>query len=496
MQRTQQSSIRSFFRPRPQPEYTAPPSTAPPQHNNATTQQTSTPPPPPPPPPPDSAAVQPVTIPVTLPPNGVPVLPSPPSIPSGATIVPLAEEHVPALRRINSLLLPVPYPDSFYARALEPLASGLFSRAILWQDSDADTPKVIGGLICRLEPNPFLDAQGRPLPQPSVPTHSQKPFSVPPDTPYHAIYIQSLALLSPYRSLGLAAAALEHIIASASLLPEAGSNIDARTIYAHVWTENEEGLKWYEARGFAREGTEPVKGYYFKLRPDSAWVVRRHIGPAAASAAAAAASTRASETASGITVTGPRGADTKPSSAASAASQPHPPESVLAAAVNLPPISSAPPPIAAPAAAPPAAAAAAAAAHATASATTRNSSNPPPPTRRLAAAASPSPAPSTTSTAASSASSVSISYQNTRPQTEWNDLPPDMVVPSSNGGGKRKTGGSSGSSSSSTTDLQGLLSPNSHPGAGGASGASSGSRSSSTARKKRERTYPSAAFGA
>ncbi|KAL2150234.1 hypothetical protein VTH82DRAFT_7910 [Thermothelomyces myriococcoides] len=488
MPRTQQSSIRSFFQPRRQPESTAPPSTAPPQHNDATDQQTSTPapPPPPPPPPPDSGAVKPVTIPITLPPNGIPVLPSPPSIPSGATIVPLAEEHVPALRRINSLLLPVPYPDSFYARALEPLASGLFSRAILWRDSDADTPKVIGGLICRLEPNSFLDTQGRPLPQPSVPTHTQKQSSVPLDTPYHAIYIQSLALLSPYRSLGLAAAALEHIIASASLLPEAGSNIDARTIYAHVWTENEEGLRWYEARGFAREGNEPVKGYYFKLRPDSAWVVRRHIGPTATAAEA-----RASETASGIAATSHRTADTKLSSGASTASQqPRPAGSVLAAAVNLPPISSAAPPPTPPPPPTTTTAAAAAEAHATASATSRNTPNPPPPPRRsaaaAAAAASPSPAPSTTSTAASSSSSTSISYQNKRPQTEWNDLPPDMVVaPSLNGGsGKRKT---ANTTSNSATDPQASLGgPNGH----------SGSRSSSTARKKRERTYPSAAFGA
>ncbi|KAF4446122.1 Pre-mRNA-splicing factor [Fusarium albosuccineum] len=60
------------------------------------------------------------------------------------------------------------------------------------------------------------------------------------------------------------------------------------------------------------------------------------------------------------------------------------------------------------------------------------------------------------------------SYQNQRPETEWNDLPDDManrlLVPP----------------------------PRGNPGESG-SGASS--RSSSTARKKRDRAYPAAAFG-
>jgi ribosomal protein S18 acetylase RimI-like enzyme len=383
--------------------------------------------------------------------------------------VPLAEQHIPALRRINSLLLPVPYPDSFYAKALDPLASGLFSRAILWQDSDADAPKVVGGLVCRLEPNPFLDPSGEPIPNPSPPTNPQKPSSIPLDTPYHAIYIQSLVLLSPYRSLGLAAAALDHIIASAALLPAAGSSVDARTIYAHVWTDNEDGLKWYEARGFAREGREPVKGYYFKLRPDTAWVVRRHISAAAggvgvgpaffAHGAAAHASPAMSATIpSSTTATELQDFNKPPKAKAGAAT-------VLAAAVNLPPMTAPPPAAAAP---PP----------------PRAGGGPPsqagPPRRP-----SPSPTPSTTTTTSS------LSFQKARPETEWNDLPADMVNASSGGGGPGKTT----TSSSSNTPPQ-LLSPPPSGAAGTpASGRSSRSSSTAPARKKRERAYPTAAFG-
>jgi len=66
---------------------------------------------------------------------------------------------------------------------------------------------------------------------------------------------------------------------------------------------------------------------------------------------------------------------------------------------------------------------------------------------------------------------TSLSYQKARPETEWNDLPVDMVA------------ASIGPPKGTTT--QHLSAP--------ASGASS--RSSSSARRKKERAYPAAAFG-
>lgn len=49
------------------------------------------------------------------------------------------------------------------------------------------------------------------------------------------------------------------------------------SLYAHVWTENVEGLEWYKARGFEVEGGV-VGGYYRRLSPDTAWVLRRRLG--------------------------------------------------------------------------------------------------------------------------------------------------------------------------------------------------------------------------
>ncbi|KAL2117792.1 hypothetical protein VTJ04DRAFT_7452 [Mycothermus thermophilus] len=428
---SQQSSIRSFFRPRNQSDLpvTAPPSSA---TNAATKSPTSSSPPPAPsaPPLPLGTSSKPTENYVILPPSGVPVLPSPPSLPQGATIAPLEPQHIPALRRINSLVLPVPYPDSFYTKAVEPLGGGLFSRVILWQDSERDQPKVIGGLVCRVEPDLFVDAEGRPVN--TLPDIPRNPPPITKDMRYHSVYVQSLALLSPYRGLGIAAAALDHIIATALLLPAAGSSLDVRTVYAHVWSENVDGLRWYESRGFSRVGGKPVEGYYFKLRPNTAWVMRKHIGPSADSPA------------------------TNPTPANTAASPPPVPKpTVLTEAINL-----STQPSTATSTQPP----------------SRTSPQPPSsatfgPPRRPPASTNPP-----------SASSSTLSFQNARPATEWNDLPEDMISAPPR---------SSTRSLSQQQDQQDPLLAPPPPG----SGVSSSRSSSTTGRKKRERAYPTAAFG-
>jgi ribosomal protein S18 acetylase RimI-like enzyme len=169
------------------------------------------------------------------------------------------EHHIQPLRRINSLLLPIHYPDSFYHKALTPDHPISFSRTILWTSTSPSETKVIGGIICRLDP------ALSPLSTPQTPQFIEGT---------HDIYIQSLALLSPYRSKGLAAEVLQEIIEAAI-----GQNeIRIASLYAHVWTENEDALTWYGARGFKRE--EPVLyGYYRRLNPDTAWVLRRRLMP-------------------------------------------------------------------------------------------------------------------------------------------------------------------------------------------------------------------------
>ncbi|OTA97643.1 hypothetical protein M434DRAFT_65315 [Hypoxylon sp. CO27-5] len=372
-----QSSIKNFFKPK-SPSYTPPPA--------VTRMQGAVPPPPPPP-----AAARPTAIPGQSGPKS-PLSPLPASIPPTrpaslhpqATIAPILPEYIPALRRITSLLLPVNYPDSFYARLSDPLSSGAFSRVLLWSDpSDPNSnaaPKVIGGLVCRPEPSPFTSHRNKP----------QTPTT--PESQPNALYIQSLVLLAPYRQLGLAAALLDEVVRIAADSPFA-----CNEVYAHVWTDNEDGLRWYLARGFTKHGE--IQGYYFKLKPDSAWIVRRQIA-----SNDIGSTTTASANGTATTI----------------------PPSVTAAAANLLTRQTPTPPAAAPTPA-------------------SGTLSAPPPPRGTSSGSSPNRSPG-------------LSYQKTRPETEWNDLPADMHA--------------------------------------SAPGSNASSRSSSAApRKKRDRAYPAAAFG-
>lgn len=424
MSRAQQPSILSFFQPNNKqqpPKYAAPPiaQAQAQQQQQAPLQQVPSPvPPPPPPPQPQSAA------PVIL---ASPVTALPPSTPSphpSATIVPMTDAHIPALRRINALLLPVNYTDSFYKAILDPAQSGLFSRAILFRDGPADgplgpaapatapAPKVVGGIVCRLEPSPFDPATGAYSPDLARRAHARVS---PPDS--RVLYVQSLGVLAPYRGLGLAAAAVEGVFDAvrAVAADSRGNGLNIGWVYAHVWTENHDALEWYARRGFERDAR--LENYYFKLQPGSAWVMKRRVLPLGFGEEAHGGGVRNWAATNGH-----------------AAHQPSAvPASVTAAAVNLPGFPSA-----------------------------SGASTPPPPAAngpRPPAAVRPGPP------------EASLSFQNKRPDMEWNDLPEDMVA-----------------AARTTSRTKDLLSP--------PTGSGSSSRSSSAAgRKKKDRAYPTAAFG-
>lgn len=112
-----------------------------------------------------------------------------------------------------------------------PLASG--------SKSNPERPRVVGAIRCRLLPSSIL-------------------------------YISTISLLAPYRSHGIASHLLQNIVAKAS------SVHGIRSVTAHVWEANEDGLEWYEKRGFEIIGKE--EKYYNKLRPSGAVLVRKWVG--------------------------------------------------------------------------------------------------------------------------------------------------------------------------------------------------------------------------
>lgn len=104
------------------------------------------------------------------------------------------------------------------------------------------------------------------------------------------LYIQTLHLLSPYRGNGVAASLLDallfatppgHSLASRTEEGDgAGYQVSKlvrhysiRSVTAHVHEANDEGLKWYMARGFQVEDGV-IENYYRRLKPSGARIVK------------------------------------------------------------------------------------------------------------------------------------------------------------------------------------------------------------------------------
>lgn len=211
-------------------------------------------------------------------------------LPAELSIIPITVSTLPAYRRLITLLLPIRYADKFYKDSIANPTPSSLALCALWNETSrpgkrkrdslndelpssvpaAGGPeaKVVGGIQCRLEP--------LPCPPPITPPTTSTAQPPPPQQQSHNLYIQTLAILSPYRSLGLATALLDAIISTA-LTHYPRQNINVREIYAHVWEANEEALEWYVKRGF-EVGEEVVKEYYRKLKPSGARVVRRRVG--------------------------------------------------------------------------------------------------------------------------------------------------------------------------------------------------------------------------
>ncbi|KAF2277617.1 acyl-CoA N-acyltransferase, partial [Westerdykella ornata] len=167
-------------------------------------------------------------------------------LPPNVELVPLTEELMPSFKRLNSLLLPIPYPAHFYAETMtEPHHSvtlmAVWHATPLNEDntSSDQKPQLVGAIRCRV-------------------------------LPANNLYISTIGLLAPFRSHGIATHLLQRIAAKAA--QEHG----VKYITAHVWEANEDGLEWYKKRGFEVIGRE--EQYYRKLKPSGAVLVKRPVG--------------------------------------------------------------------------------------------------------------------------------------------------------------------------------------------------------------------------
>lgn len=166
------------------------------------------------------------------------------------------KEDIPHLKRINSLLLPIPYPESFYREIVEDPLTNDITLVAIWHDdpsiSQNQKGKLVGAIRCRLFAHP-LSANPAPA--------SKK------DGPM--LYLSTLVLLSPYRSYGIATLMLD------TLIKRAANDHGITSAGAHVWEANLDGLEWYRKRGFREVGKE--KDYYRRLKPAAAVVLQRDV---------------------------------------------------------------------------------------------------------------------------------------------------------------------------------------------------------------------------
>lgn len=140
--------------------------------------------------------------------------------------------------------------------------------------------------------------------------------AAPPKKKTIKIYIMSLAVRSPYRNVGVGSALINYLLElpgsirvpssySNSADPDASTAFciystpslpppppvstfiiptaspaelkalkEAVEIEAAVWEDNEEAIEWYAKRGFDVNSGGVVRGYYKKLKPDGARLVR------------------------------------------------------------------------------------------------------------------------------------------------------------------------------------------------------------------------------
>ena len=153
----------------------------------------------------------------------------------------VSESHIFRLKQITSTLLRVRYSEKFFSECID-----LDNHSVVALVATYDG-KTVGWIRCCVEPFPNKENEA-----------------------YQQLYIQALGLLAPYRGLGIATELLRCATEISYVLTS-----ELRSVYAHVWESNEDGLEWYDKQSFRRIMMQPQ--YYHRLKPSGAWIVRKEL---------------------------------------------------------------------------------------------------------------------------------------------------------------------------------------------------------------------------
>lgn len=179
------------------------------------------------------------------------------------SVEPCSKSSIPGLKRLNTLLLPIPYTAKFYDEILSDDTIASITLVALWHDKavlkrdqslacDSQVSnKVVGAIRCRLLSPPASGCAASPSR----------------DT--RMLYISTLGVLSPYQGHGIATQLLDTVLARAI------KDYNVSAVGAHVWEASAEAREWYAKRGFVEERVE--EAYYRRLEPKGAVVVRREV---------------------------------------------------------------------------------------------------------------------------------------------------------------------------------------------------------------------------
>ncbi|KAI6953949.1 hypothetical protein D0867_06308 [Hortaea werneckii] len=221
------------------------------------------------------------TGPEDIPSKQLPSFPTPlPPLPPNIHLRACTKADIPALKRLNALLLPIPYPETFYREILQDEVANDLTLLALWHDdpSQKDREKgiLVGAVRGRLLPSSSTSAsatsttRGATIPPTPTAVGTTSSTTKEGGREDKLLYLSTLVLLSPYRQHGI----MTHMLRQLTQRAIQGYRISS--VGAHVWEANTEGLEWYARRGFAVVGRE--EGYYRRLEPKGAVVVRRGVG--------------------------------------------------------------------------------------------------------------------------------------------------------------------------------------------------------------------------
>ncbi|KZT26750.1 acyl-CoA N-acyltransferase [Neolentinus lepideus HHB14362 ss-1] len=149
----------------------------------------------------------------------------------------LTPNNLGTVRKLNTVLFPIKYSDKFYRDILAPELED-FCKLIYYNDIP------VGIICCRLE--------------------NQSDGTV-------KLYIMTMGVLAPYRSLGLGSKGLEAILSAAA----ANSKPKISHVHLHVQISNTEAKRFYERHGFTEVRVH--ENYYKKIEPRDAWILEKTI---------------------------------------------------------------------------------------------------------------------------------------------------------------------------------------------------------------------------